>query len=338
MGKNKGKKKANKAPAVDNLEETIDSGPPTDEKPPLAPVLRIAKAPFNRPGGDTVSILTSDGTTFFVNGGILSLASKKFKDEISRRDLEVNASEETIYCPCRSYVFDIILRFLYPMKSPVFKDMSECDSMMTIPYCMMESIYEDAQVLGMDYVCSLIVDCAKEIVTSQMVPRSGDVATRIYALACAFGLSYEYRLKAARSFLYVYMESELDEALRSMRIQEHDVLSLKDYHRRAFEAVYDLLRINAEDAFPEGLPDIYASCVSCAQCCEAEMANRNPMRPGAALWWQDYVNRALEVQRYAPFSQIVFTADFILESLKKAKGCLLCSQVVHWKWGQMFLC
>lgn len=339
MGKGKRKNRHGKAASIPSCSTTVACNcTSTDLQEPVLPLdEHLARAPFNIPHLDTVAILTRDKIKFFANKSLLLLASTHFTELLSSRVLEPD-NDEVLDCPIKSDSFDAMLRFLYPIKAPVFADTSEPHSNDdTLPYKMMATIHSDAKILGIDYVCALIRESAERLAFSQLAPTSSIAAIRVYAATCALHLDYNFKLGAASACLRLPMKFNLHEVLMEEGTSKENIVAFEEYYTRCYEAVYSFLQVNAEDAHADGLPDAYSAFVSCSECNGASDTDdiAHLMRPRAAQWWQDYVRRAIEKLYYAPLDPVIFSEQFVQKTFAYAKGCPSCTKTVHWKWCQI---
>lgn len=357
MGK-KGNKKA-KMPKAKSLTPP-DSGPQRpDIKAELAslglslgPLKLIAKSPFSHVvnPSDTVSLISRDNVEFLVSQSLLSFASPYFKNILDSLDVpadeekekhksepnsalewEVIGSDTVVDVDESSIVLDALLRFIYPIPSPTFKEPGDEDLVHELPFKFMGSIYDAAQRFQLPYVSERILAIANEMIHIKSIPESGTAALKTYGVACRLNLDNDTKLRAARNALCIPVSIS---SLTGEGVSSADIERFAKFQKHSIQACESLLCINPEDAYPTGLSDVYASFIACAHCCGVSPTG-NVMRCGAAGWWQLYASSALENLRRAPLDPTIFFEKFLTPVFREAQKCHACASVVHWKWCNM---
>lgn len=317
----------------------------------LEPLKFVAKHPFNTISNpaDTVMLVSKDNVEFLVSRSILMLASPYFKSILLTQEspscetnghgfeppsmwgFEVAGTPITIDVDENSTIIDALLRFIYPIPSPSFAESTNSmDTANVLPFRQMGPIYEASQRFEISYVCQAILDISQSIISTNSFPPPGLTALRSYGVACRLNLDYDTKLKAARNALCIPTGSSPSAGLAGEGVSKTNIEHFESFHARAFDACYDLFSINPSDAYPIGLPDVYASFVACPSCCG--VPPRDTMRIGAARWWQLYSASALEKLRFAPLDPTIFFENFLIPIFREAQNCHVCASVVHWKW------
>lgn len=313
----------------------------------LGPMRFIARAPFNEFEGpkDTITLISKDNVEFYVSRAILTTASSYFRELLSSDEylneandkmppkqtwevsgIGVDTSESTT-------VLDALLRFIYPVQTPVFKEPAAEKSVTEVPFRLMGPIYDAANKFDMKFVCREILDAAHNIIYAKSFPEPGLAAIRGYGVACRLNLSYSAKLRAARNALCIPYQTTPTAGLEGEGVKRVDIERFADFHRRAVVAIEDLFRLSPVDFHPVGLPDVYANFIGCSQCSGAPASeSANSMRHGAAQWWQIYAAKALERLRLAPLDATIFYEYFLDPILREARNCSSCAGLVHWKW------
>ncbi|EJD07744.1 uncharacterized protein FOMMEDRAFT_144017 [Fomitiporia mediterranea MF3/22] len=321
----------------------------------LAPVNLIARSPFNRVHDvmDTATLLSRDRVEFIISRSLLAFASPYFKkafrslDEsaqvkrtshekssISVLDWELDPSAPKVITNEPSAVIDALLRFIYPVPDPVFKEPGDDQTEKMLPFRLLAPIHDAARKYDLEYVCQKIIEIANSIIYIKSFPGPGHASLRSYAVACRLGLPYDAKLKAARNSLCIPYKTYPAAGLTGEGLDEDDYDRYVEFHERAVAACEQVLAISGEDAYPTGLSDVYANFVACADC-SGVPSTGNVMRCGAARWWQLYASNALEKLRRAPLDPSIFFENFVVPFFREAQKCSACAPVVHWKWCNM---
>ncbi|KAL5483370.1 hypothetical protein ACEPAI_8601 [Sanghuangporus weigelae] len=316
----------------------------------LGPMRFIARAPFNEfeSQKETITLYSKDNIEFYVSRTVLSIASPYFRNLLLSPDEYIKETNDRMPPPPNhnweltgvgveidesTSVLDALLRFVYPVQSPVFREPVAEKSLTELPYRLMGPIYDAAKRFDFKFVCQEILDAAHNLIYVKAFPEPGLAAIRAYGVACRLDLSYDTKLKAARNALCVPYQTSPTAGLEGEGVKRADIERFADFHKRALEAVEDLFRLSENDAHPIGLSDVYASFIACAQCSGAPPnESSNAMRRGAAHWWQIYVTKALERLRRAPLDPVIFSEHFLVSVFREAQSCPSCASLVHWKW------
>jgi hypothetical protein len=190
MGKRNGKRTKRDPPGYSSNQTAVEGGFASSSQTlglSLVPDKNVAKPPFDQPGIDSVTFVTEDQVTFYINRGVLLMTSRYFEEKL-KSESKVKAA---ISCPCPSFILDTLLRSVHPIDLPVFKDAGISHD--SLPYLLLGVIYNQAKKFGMDYVCSSVNKVASDLVFNNMVPSTGPAAFRLYGAVCLLNSSHELK-------------------------------------------------------------------------------------------------------------------------------------------------